>query len=729
MTKSCTPTPRPSGRAAPTWPGPTDPRDAAVARQNAAIETCIRDALRRASGDGGNADPKVPPLLVTGSQGTGKTTAALRAILDANWTQAAGWTVWFMVPTVEKAEEARRELFGLALDRTGGLPSLVIKGRGARVSRTGPETMCARAQAAARVGEAGLPVGRVLCKSADGAECRLLRGCDYQMQQTRLRKFTGGVVFLAHEYAWLGLPGPKPDLVIIDESVVAKATWSATIPVRRLVDGPVRSEVADLDWSMGSWFAECLGHPDNLKQVRAHFGRDALVGMREALAGLKGASVDLSPDLADEEVVARLDARPRDGRAGLIRLLDAILAEYDMPRDSFNAVWTETRRIDGKEELVLRCGGLKGLTLPEKAAVLLLDGTGDPELNRRIFGEVRHLHVPVPRDAYVEQVINSKFSRQSLTGQTGTGVPISERATTAAAALRVDVRALVDRQPGPVFVGTYKAVAEVIAQDLVGAGRTDVLVGQFGALRGINRFSGCITAVVLGRQQPAPASVEAEARPFLATDPDALIPVGRYALEKRFVRMRSGGVRPVDVEVHPDRRVQRTLEQIREAEMLQTIDRVRAIFNHRRIIVLSSVVLDITADRAVSWAEMKEGGNRFMRIWDGHGLLPLSAKHLAALPASPFPSAEAAKKALQEARRTASAFGEESLIESLIGTAPPHLHVRYKCRGARGCNARAEAFVSTGHLDPRRALEAVTGPLDAFEVLDAAPEVMAMAAE
>ena len=49
------------------------------------------------------------------------------------------------------------------------------------------------------------------------------------------------------------------------------------------------------------------------------------------------------------------------------------------------------------------------------------------------------------------------------------------------------------------------------------------------------------------------------------------------------------------------------LEQIREAEMVQAIDRVRPIFNHRKVFVLNNLPLDLTVDRAMTWPELRPG--------------------------------------------------------------------------------------------------------------------------
>jgi hypothetical protein len=61
------------------------------------------------------------------------------------------------------------------------------------------------------------------------------------------------------------------------------------------------------------------------------------------------------------------------------------------------------------------------------------------------------------------------------------------------------------------------------------------------------------------------------------------------------------------VAVHPDHRAQTLLEQIREREGVQAIDRL-GLVHHRsrpaRVIILSNLVLDITVDRLATWNEI-----------------------------------------------------------------------------------------------------------------------------
>jgi hypothetical protein len=98
--------------------------------------------------------------------------------------------------------------------------------------------------------------------------------------------------------------------------------------------------------------------------------------------------------------------------------------------------------------------------------------------------------------------------------------------------------------------------------------------------------------------------------------------------------MRDGSKQYAKVSVHPDPRVQAVVEQTREAEMLQAIDRLRLIHTERRktVYILCSIPLDIQVDELVTWNQLT-GDRRLSdalaacdaRGWDA---LPLAPREL-----------------------------------------------------------------------------------------------------
>ena len=94
--------------------------------------------------------------------------------------------------------------------------------------------------------------------------------------------------------------------------------------------------------------------------------------------------------------------------------------------------------------------------------------------------------------------------------------------------------------------------------------------------------------------------------------------------------MRDGSRQSMKVKVHPDRRVQAVVEQVREAEMVQAIDRLRLIHSEREktVVILCNIPLDLPVDELVTWRELV-GDGRLVKTLEiceqnGWGALPLA---------------------------------------------------------------------------------------------------------
>jgi len=168
-------------------------------------------------------------------------------------------------------------------------------------------------------------------------------------------------------------------------------------------------------------------------------------------------------------------------------------------------------------------------------------------------------------------------------------------------------------------------------------------IAHFGNLRGSNEFEEHNTVIILGRDEPTVRDAEQRAMAiwYDTKEPIRCIPEikGRVNYRKRMRRylMRSGGTKGAEVSVHPDPRVQAVVEQSREAEMLQAIDRLRLIHSEKRktVYILCSIPLDIPIDELVTWRQLT-GDRRLsdaLAACDGRGwdALPLAQKELSRL--------------------------------------------------------------------------------------------------
>jgi hypothetical protein len=261
--------------------------------------------------------------------------------------------------------------------------------------------------------------------------------------------------------------------------------------------------------------------------------------------------------------------------------------------------------------------------------------------------------------------------------------------------------------PGDVLLVTYKAAEEILRPDLP----PHVQTAHFGALRGLNAYEHCETAVVMGREQPSAQAIEALTRPFCATDPEPFLPIGEYGLQSRGRRMRNGGANVVEVQVHSDPRCQAMLEQVREAEIAQAIDRVRPVFNRRRIIVLTNLALDLTVDHALTWPELRPG--KFAYAFAQHGVLPLSAGDLCRGFNRLWTTVKDADNALAPLRNYLKTPNNIFIWGFQVVFRDCRL-ATYRRAGQRGPAARA--LVRADLPDPRAVLESLVGELTEFRV-------------
>ena len=181
-------------------------------------------------------------------------------------------------------------------------------------------------------------------------------------------------------------------------------------------------------------------------------------------------------------------------------------------------------------------------------------------------------------------------------------------------------------------------------------------IAHFGNLRGTNDFKDHNAVIILGRDEP---SVEGAEQRAMAIWYDTKEPIDRISLdggrlkypkEVRAYTTRDNSLRSVQVSVHPDPRVQAIVEQVREAEMLQAIDRLRLVHSERRktVYILCSIPLDIPVDELVTWKQLIADPRLIDALakcdeqgWDA---LPLAPRELNRLFPDLWDTAKAAKR-------------------------------------------------------------------------------------
>jgi hypothetical protein len=276
----------------------------------------------------------------------------------------------------------------------------------------------------------------------------------------------------------------------------------------------------------------------------------------------------------------------------------------------------------------------------------------------------------------------------------------------------------VAQRPGT-FVASYKAAIEALidGRHLPATCKTN----HFGNLRGKNAYKRCPGSVVIGALSVSIMELEWMARAYMADDPALFVSMDNPDLsneaadkiwpwtERRNRRMRDGSLQSVEVDIHPDPRVQTVLEQIREAECIQSGDRCRPIFDEREIVFANNLVLDVTYDEILTHRELVQGGGRIERVLARTGVIPETRDELVRVYPDIFTS-------LSTAQRDVGAWLEKRYQNpnriSIWGMVP----FSYRRPGQRG--RPAKVWILAEILDKRAAAEAVLGELTMFEAVD-----------
>jgi len=748
-------------RLRPYYDAPTEPRDAALARQRAlikdtittgAVSGAVRHKIARLREKAVAADldfdqrppgekaavtrritravlaehglarlPKSICILITGSQGSGKTHTSL----DTVACLSATLVVRITQPSHEKAEEVLADYEALAT--ADSLPAMLIRGRGSfDPTSVDGERMCLRHDVATRASKKGVHVRKAICVS-----CPFNSSCGYMRQEAQITAMGGrGVFIAARAYNFLPCPAPTADILIADESITLEAINDVLSEAPSILSSPVPFEGSNLANVMAanqttSRLADVLVGPKPLAKLRADGPtRDEMLFAKDMLEreinARQAAAIDGS--MSDAEIHAVLDNQQANLAGAALVILNAVLHEMDQPRDVFNGVeYVPDARVmvDGREERqprlrIHRLRQLHGIT--KDTTVLLLDGTGSERLNRALLPDLVHHRISIERDAHVTGTCGRNYSRQSCTGEDRNGAPIPNKVE-AALRLRQEVKQIADRLPGNALVIASRKAADKLRADDVAP---DDIIAHFGKVRGRNQWEDCESVFCLGAESVSVEAIETLARPFMVNDPVPFVsssgPIDDEWAYKtwpfkasRGRRMRDGTVQAIEVEVHPDPRVQEVLEQVREAEVLQAGDRVRPIFNRRTLVFANSLVLDLTYDRIVTHKELVAGGSRVERVFAALGLLPLGARDLHTVDRVLFVSPKAAEKALQPSELSTP-------LSQIVSYLKKGGTYSYRLNGQRGSASRA--LIDTNrHPNPRIALEALLGALDSDPVL------------
>jgi hypothetical protein len=615
-------------------------------------------------------------LLVKSPPGLGKTTAAVASAVhyqaemtdkdlrhmppdDFNEAGVRAQTAIF-VPRHHLAEEVKKEIERVYEERGDTVAVPILRGR-----ENGGEdgnAPCRRWQEARELGRKGLPIYNNLCERILGGQffqCPHFAGCEYI--QTRHAAYRSPFVILVHSHLGLewgataaerasafdtgedeGGPGDRrphfnprqTNTVICDEDPTLGLIEEVTLS---------RDEIRGLaEDGLGEVILAGLDHAGGLLSYLRDHGvmvdrlRDAADKTRTAE---RHRGQIASPDTHDGELEQTAKAAQplvRFSRV-LARLADELASGRSGPAYSLLA--------DG-DELIAQGRRPWGF---DNQRLLLLDGTANADILRQFIPHIEpRPEIRVQRNARIIQVRDRTFFRGSLLTRASADQPRVTRQPRARLMAVAEFIANVARE-GRTLVVTNKPVRCALTGEnpngslLVSASYKGAHIAHFGNVRGIDEFKDHDTVIVLGREQPSVRGAERRAKaiwydtaePIRVLEPDK--GQVQYPHRARSYTLRDGGQCQVNVRVHPDPRVQAVIEQAREAEMIQAIDRLRLIHSTRKktVIILCNIPLDIPVDELVTWRQLVGDGRLEDALtaceeqeWDALPLVPKEMNRL-----------------------------------------------------------------------------------------------------
>jgi len=580
----------------------------------------------------------VPMLALPVDVGLGKTSQVREQIIAALADKRlGGGKVVFAVPRHDLGQE---QVVAFA---AAGIAAVLWKGRTAPdpAPDNPDQRMCRDPDAQADALAAELSVEQAVCRVKRDRKifhCPHYEVCGYQRQK-QLAK-SAQVIICAHDSLFHAMPKAigRSALLVIDEGFWQSGLRGADNPVQITVDSldPYDADLRCYDHKNAYDYPETqflIEHRLKLWKVleRTRQGPLRLADLRAArltpaicrdAAKLERGRLrdpEILPGMSAEERAKRLSAvMPRRSHAwappGRTAAMWSILAQaLETGHDAWGVQVGRMHTPNGTVrslDLLWRSSIRTGWV--EKVPVLHIDATMRQELVTPFLPGMTVAPAVAAKTPHVlvRQVLGAPISSKALVP----GLQAKEREHTTAAnnlrALRTYLAAR-SRQIGggaaPVLaIGQMRAMSALAAGELP----TNLETAHFNALSGMDRWGRVAGLVIMGRTLPAPAVIAKLQIALTGRPPkeDNDNQSWWYPLTERVIRRPQGRLRMVMGEYHPDPIAEAIRWNICEAELVQALGRGRGVNrtaeSSLHVDLLTDIVLPITADEVIDWADL-----------------------------------------------------------------------------------------------------------------------------
>ncbi len=581
----------------------------------------------------------IPPVLgLPVDVGLGKTSQVRDQVIAALRSGCLGrGRVVFAVPRHDLGEE-QVEAF-----KAAGINAVLWKGRSAPdpTPENSDQRMCRDLGAQADALTAQLAVEQTACAvSRDGKDykCPHFEVCGYQRQKRRA--VYAQVIICAHDSLFHAMPQVigRPTLLVIDEGF-----WQAGL---RGTDSPVQITIDSLDPSEKE--LRCYDGKGQYDYPETQFLITYRLKLWEVLQSTKSgplryadlkatgltpqncrdaASLErmrlrnpgLLPGMGPQERARKLSKvipgegvcwTPPGRAAAMWRILaDALEERRDAWGVEIGRMHTEqgtVRTLDLYWHAALRKGWVA--TTP----VLHIDATMRGELVQPYLPGITIAPAVRARMPHVRirQVLNAPVSAKALAPMP----QAKEREHTTAANNQRALRTYLTSRATEVGTGgqTILGIGQMRALEALDNGTlpANLETAHFNALSGLDRWGRIAGMVIMGRTLPAPAVIAKLQIALTGRPPkeDNDNQSWWYPLTERVIRRPNGRSRMVMGEHHPDPIAEAIRWNISEAELVQALGRGRGVNRTAesplQIDLLTDIVLPITADEVIDWANL-----------------------------------------------------------------------------------------------------------------------------
>ena len=596
------------------------------------------DRVKAYGNDPSLAFDDAPTLAIRATAGLGKTSAIVKTLIDRNLIEQGD--IHYFVPTHKLSEQLLDDL-NKALDFDIPDPSnegqmvpfrrtSLIAGR-SQIGKDG-QPLCLKLELAKTVARMGESVSKRLCKNGS-KKCEHYDTCGYQQQfdpegtndflaeVEDAKRTYSEVKVMTHHHLFLNTKDrmPEPKLVVIDE-----AFWQTGIEEFHVPP----SDLSAANKPICSFINEALIRKKSiflLQDLRDAGYESHNLREEAALIDEENPKRDaLRPDMNFRQQEQLIGTRNWTNMAPrVLRQLAAELAVTDRKVSHSVRFEPPSNKNNPKADKVV-VSRRKALHIPFNVPVVFIDANAQPEILGQFRDNVELVDIPVERQAVIHQFTDLSFSKNSFNNN-----PDQMK----------DVKAFITAiaKTGKTLAVASKAIRHGLTgidpkeeKNTLYEGATFV---HFGDLRGLNEYEGFDNVIIVGREQPPSNALEDLARGLWWDADTALISLedakDNKPLQKSSRTYRALEYKAVQVAVHPDTRVQLVLEQVREAESEQALDRLRLLRppsgQQRQVFILSSVPLNVSVNHLYGWKQLHQC---LALIEEADGVLPLNPAHM-----------------------------------------------------------------------------------------------------